>query len=323
MIPCTTAFIDARTPGSDEKENFCLIGQGVAENPDQVVHIEIPHGFNIGAARQPRGCKNSHHSHDTEEVFMVHQGSWEFTWGEDGSDGSAVLYEGDTISLPIHLFRGFVNVGDDDGLIFSILGLDDSGTAGHVLWAPYVFKEARDYGLVLLDDGRLIDTAAGIEIPDDGVETMPTTDEQAATMKSLSYADMAKCVATADELEHLATGGLSELTGVKEIAVIGVANPNESIGAGKMNWPHNFQMRRIQIDPGTSIPAHTRAEEEVVIVQQGVIEVRIEAEGFVLGRGDLFTAPIGESRSYHNTSNELVDLIVVRRGNNPQAATFS
>ena len=33
IVPCKTAFIDARTPGSDKKENFCLIGAGVAENP--------------------------------------------------------------------------------------------------------------------------------------------------------------------------------------------------------------------------------------------------------------------------------------------------
>ena len=50
LRPCKTAFIDAHTPGSDSKENFTIIGGGVSENPDQHVHIGIPHGFNIGAA---------------------------------------------------------------------------------------------------------------------------------------------------------------------------------------------------------------------------------------------------------------------------------
>ena len=45
LKPCTTAFIDTRTPGSKEKENFTIIGPGVAESPDQHVHIDIPHGF--------------------------------------------------------------------------------------------------------------------------------------------------------------------------------------------------------------------------------------------------------------------------------------
>ena len=67
LIPCRTAFIDTRTPGSTEKENFTIIGAGVSENPDQHVHITEKHGFNIGAARQPFGCVNSQHSHDTAE----------------------------------------------------------------------------------------------------------------------------------------------------------------------------------------------------------------------------------------------------------------
>ena len=53
LRPCKTAFIDAHTPGSDQKENFTIIGGGVSESPDQHVHIALPHGFNIGAAGQP------------------------------------------------------------------------------------------------------------------------------------------------------------------------------------------------------------------------------------------------------------------------------
>ena len=53
LVPCKSAFIDAHTPGSNLKENFTIIGAGVSENPDQHVHINIPHGINIGAAVQP------------------------------------------------------------------------------------------------------------------------------------------------------------------------------------------------------------------------------------------------------------------------------
>ena len=77
------AFIDARTPGSDRKENFTIIGPGVSENPAQVVHIPEPHGFNFGAARQPFGCTNSQHSHLTAETFLVHTGKWRFVFGAD------------------------------------------------------------------------------------------------------------------------------------------------------------------------------------------------------------------------------------------------
>ncbi len=78
LVPCRNAFIDTRTPGSDQKENFTIIGPGVAENPQQHVHITEAHGFNIGGARQPPGCVNSQHSHDTAEVFVVHSGALAF-----------------------------------------------------------------------------------------------------------------------------------------------------------------------------------------------------------------------------------------------------
>ena len=44
LVPCFDAFIDTRTPGSDKKENFTIIGPGVSENPNQHVHIAEPHG---------------------------------------------------------------------------------------------------------------------------------------------------------------------------------------------------------------------------------------------------------------------------------------
>ena len=70
LIPCKTAFIDAHTPGSDQKENFTIIGAGVSESPDQHVHLALPHGFNIGAAGQPPKCRNSLHSHRTAEMSL-------------------------------------------------------------------------------------------------------------------------------------------------------------------------------------------------------------------------------------------------------------
>jgi hypothetical protein len=85
LKPCRTAFIDAHTPGSDQKENFTIIGGGVSEAADQHVHIAIPHGFNIGAAGQPPKCRNSLHSHRTAEVFFVLSGRWRFFWGAGGT----------------------------------------------------------------------------------------------------------------------------------------------------------------------------------------------------------------------------------------------
>jgi len=78
LKPCKTAFIDAHTPGSDQKENCTIIGGGVSESADQHVHIQDTPGFNIGAAGQPPKCRNSLHSHRTAEVFFVLSGRWRY-----------------------------------------------------------------------------------------------------------------------------------------------------------------------------------------------------------------------------------------------------
>ena len=176
LIPCRTAFIDAHTPGSDQKENFTIIGGGVSEAADQHVHITDQIGFNIGAAGQPPRVRNSLHSHRTAEVFFVVEGRWRFFWGRWGDAGEVVLEKGDIIDIPTGIFRGFENIGSDYGMIMAILGGDDAG--GGVVWAPQVIEDATDHGLVLGENGKLYDTKKGESLPD-GVKPMPLlTDEE-------------------------------------------------------------------------------------------------------------------------------------------------
>ena len=170
LVPCKTAFIDAHTPGSDQKENFTIIGGGVSESPDQHVHIAIPHGFNIGAAGQPPKCRNSLHDHNTAEVFFVLSGRWRFFWGRWGNAGEVVLEQGDIINIPTGIFRGFENIGTEYGMIMAILGGDDAG--GGVHWAPQVIEDAAQHGLILGENGKLYDQKKGQSLPD-GVGPMP------------------------------------------------------------------------------------------------------------------------------------------------------
>ena len=175
LKPCRSAFIDAHTPGSDQKENFTIIGAGVTESADQHVHIKETPGFNIGAAGQPPKCFNSLHYHTTAEVFFVLKGTWRFFWGINGDAGEVVMQEGDIFNIPTHVFRGFENIGQDYGMIMSILGGDDAG--GGVHWAPHVIEKAKDHGLVLGENGVLVDTKKGESLPED-VKPMPILTEE-------------------------------------------------------------------------------------------------------------------------------------------------
>jgi mannose-6-phosphate isomerase-like protein (cupin superfamily) len=169
LVPCRTAFIDTRTPGSTEKENFTIIGPGVSESPDQFVHIAQPHGFNIGGARQPFGCVNSQHSHETAEVFVVHSGHWRLLFGPNCEDGSLEIGPGDVASVPTQMFRGFEKVDEGTGFLWVALGQDEPGK---VTWAPAVLEAAQDFGLKLTKGGQLIDTSSGdYELRDVELET--------------------------------------------------------------------------------------------------------------------------------------------------------
>ena len=322
LNPCRTAFIDARTPGNDRKENFTIIGPGVAENPDQHVHIEIPHGFNIGGARQPAGCVNSLHSHETEEVFFVHKGVWVFTWGHNGKDGSVILAEGDTISIPTNVFRGFECIKGEDSFLYAVLGGDDPG---HVIWAPAVLEKAKKHGLVLLENGALIDTKAGQKVPDDAVLYKAITDAEAQHSFDVpTAAEMESRIVRYDLLGNAKKGSLcSKVPGLSEDLIIGPASPQEGLAAAPIFVEHGFHVRYITLRPGVTIPSHSRQEEEVVFVHKGALEFISDEVNFTLGVGDTFSVPKQLNHSWKTSTNSACELLVVRGTNTPHAPYWS
>jgi quercetin dioxygenase-like cupin family protein len=271
LRPCYNAFVDTRSPGSEAKENFTIIGPGVSENPDQYVHITEPHGFNIGGARQPPGCVNSQHSHDTAEVFVVHSGEWSFNLGETGQEVQVHCGPGDVISLPTGMFRGFTNVGADVGFLFAVLGKDDPG---RVTWAPYVFDMARNYGLVLLENGTLVDTASGQSLPED-VPPMPRTSaEQVAVM----------ALPTAQEAEALVWRN-ANYDSTRETPIIGPAAP--------LLADNGIRMTRLDLASRSSFDIGVARSPEVLFVHAGAAELEWKDGRIVLGVGDTITVPIG------------------------------
>ena len=277
LRPCYNAFIDTRTPGSEAKENFTIIGPGVSENPQQHVHIAEPHGFNIGGARQPPHCVNSQHSHDTAEVFVVHTGIWRFDLGEHGDDAQVVLHVGDVISLPTGMFRGFTNIGDNVGYLFAVLGGDDPG---RVLWAPEVFDMAEQYGLVLLESGRLIDTVVGQSVPEDAQPMPRTSEQQVNAMHRATSEEAAKLVWRAKDLVAPTDGAVTP--------IIGQHAP--------LSWPHPFTLERLDIGNSMALEACVAAP-EVLFVQSGHLKVTWSDGALTLGAGDTMTVPIALART--------------------------
>lgn len=285
LRPCLNAFIDTRTPGSEAKENFTVIGPGVSENPAQHVHIAEPHGFNIGGARQPPGCANSQHSHETAEVVIVHSGDWRFDFGENADDAHVLLHAGDLVSVPTRVFRGFTNVGAGVGYLFFILGGDDPG---RVLWAPRVFELAKDYGLVLMEDGRLVDTAAGEPLPAAAKPMPPTTKEEVEALRRVAPGEGESFVARASSEPGRAT-------------LIGPDGP--------LAWPHGFRVERWTLAAGERTEAARVEAPEVLFVHEGEVRVAWDEGEACLAAGDTVTVPIGLERALESEAGATVFLV--------------
>ncbi len=316
---CTTAFIDTRTPGS-QKENFTIIGPGVAESPDQHVHINIPHGFNVGGVRQRPHCVNSQHSHDTAEVFVVQDSQWAFRWGEDATDGEIIAGPGDVVSIPVQTFRGFENVGGEEAFMYALLGGD---IPGRVTWAPSVFERAREYGLVLLENGQLVDTTIGESVPSDSPVMPPTTSDMVASMRKVTREEMQDGVFTAADVAPQTTSILAQIDGIDEQPIIGAANPAENIRAGKMAWPHGFHLRRLTMAAASEVGMHSRRQEEVIYIYEGSMDVSWPGGKLSLSQGDVLTVPVNLNRRFENSGNSATTAYVTHGGDSPSAPKFT
>lgn len=305
LIPCKTAFIDAHTPGSDQKENFTIIGGGVSESADQHVHLQETPGFNIGAAGQPPKCNNSLHTHRTAEVFFVQSGLWRFFWGRYGDAGEVILQQGDIFNIPTGMFRGFENIGSDYGMIMAVLGGDDAG--GGVIWAPEVIKDARDHGLVLGESGTLYDTKKGESLPA-GEEAMPLmTEAQLAELNNPASADVVpNYVARYWDLMALADH--------QPACVIGA----EGIIVDRPGFEVDFITRG-----SISAELHTYNRPEVLMPVKGHWQLSWEGGSTVLNSGDTALVPAGLAHSIAPSMTGEASMYRVRGTDDAAGATLA
>lgn len=147
------AFLDTRIPGH-EREIFGIIGGGVQEDPS--MNPPLPaEDFHLAMIRAEPGKGAALHSHLTQEVFVPLSGRWSVFWGPEGAK-EVVIEPYDVISVPIHVMRGFRNVGDETAMMLAVVGGHDPGRVG---WPDSLKELARGAGLVIDADGNLRDVA--------------------------------------------------------------------------------------------------------------------------------------------------------------------
>lgn len=300
-VSCNAAFIDCRTPGSDRKENYAFIGSGVSQNADQFINLTELHGYNIGAAGMPNGVTNNLHLHFTAEVFINFGGTFRLRWGVNGEQGEYVSHDGDVITVPTWIFRGFTNEGVDDGILLTVLGQD---VTGGIIWGPSVLREAESYGLYLTADSRLIDTVAGDELPSDVPLIKPMKQRYIDELTPYTVEEMRQRVIQPGDRGYskrsfLCTGlpgGNAELA-----LAIGYGMSEDRRQVPRVHEPHSFNLSWLRAVPGEGMLRHRHRETQVLTVKSGIWEVTLNAgaeeQTVRLAAQDALSVPAGSWRT--------------------------
>jgi len=276
MVACTLAFIDCKLPGSDQKENYSIIGAGVTQSEGQVVNLTEPHGFSVGAAAMPAGVTNNLHLHFSAEVFLVYSGRWKFRWGSGPGAGEIEGGPGDVLSIPTWIFRGFSNIGDDTGWIFTALGGDDTGG---IIWHPDILSAAAGHGLFLGADNTLLEGAPGK--PPAAELIQPLSGEDMASLPRYTPEQMRQRHVPAGERAWSSQAWLGNAAGggCDLAPVIGHGMSEDRSQRAPIGNPHGFSLDWLRLAPGATTRRFRLREKQVLIVMEGAVDLVLNRPG--------------------------------------------
>ena len=287
LTPSTLPFVEGRLEGHKERKNYSIVGPGVAEDSEQSVKISKAHGYNLGAVSANPKNGSGLHSHTTAEVFLIYSGKWRFYWGVDGKN-EIILGKGDIISMPTNMFRGFENAGDEEGLIFVVLGNDDPGI---ITWIPKVLISAKETGLALLDDNSLIDLRKN-EIPTGKKLLEPINNDQLQKFDNYSLNEIEKFICRFDNQSKFQ----NDLdNGIKLIQIIGNQFCNQSYNP-LIDQNTGFNLSILKSKNG-QLKDLIFTKPTIMFSQKGLWKIKIENDIFEINSKDTFSIPLNTKLS--------------------------
>lgn len=316
FVPDTSAFVDVKIERSRGKASYSFIGPGVSQNAAQSINITDPHGFNVGAASMPHGVYNNPHLHYTVELFICTHGEWRFDIGEH-AEQSLVVRAGDIFSAPTWVFRGFENIGPDDGWLFVVLGKDDTGG---IIWAPKILEEAAQTGMYLGSDNTVIE--ANGETPTDVVE--PLRAQELAEVDHYTDDELASRLVRRSDLQWSSRSLLSSVVdglGGELAPVVGLGMTQARRHRAPVGGPHGFSVEWLRVAPGERVGAHRHHDSQVVFPIDGDMQISVndgdDAHHASPADGSVVSIPPGAWRDFANTGSTTAHAVVVNGTDRP------
>ena len=294
LTPSTLPFVEGRIEGHKERKNYSIVGPGVAEDSQQSVKISKPHGYNLGAVSANPKNGSGLHSHTTAEVFLIYSGNWRFYWGADGKN-EIILSQGDIISMPTNMFRGFENAGKEEGLIFVVLGNDDPGI---ITWVPNVLIKAKETGLALLDDNSLVDLNES-EIPPNKKLLEPITNEMLQKFDNYEINEIENFIC---RFKNQHNHEIDLKNGIKLIQIIGSNFSNKNYSY-LIDHNTGFNLSILKAKKGL-IKDLIFDKPTILFSQKGNWKVKIEKDEFNINSKDTFSLPLNTKVSISIDNNE-------------------
>lgn len=326
----TEAFIDYRIPGCAPKKNYALIGPGVSQNPNQPVSLREKHGFQVGGVAMPPGKINPPHMHFTAEVFICTRSEWDVHWGFNPDPLKARIGPGDIATVPTWIYRGFQNMGDVEGFMFTALGQDDTGG---ILWGLQTLAAAQEQGVHLTEDYRIIDEQSGQRWDDATMRRLqPMTPQEIGQLQRWTPEQMGRRVVRHADLQWSGRALLdSALPGCGgELApVIGLGMSEDRAHLAPVMNAHGFSIEWLRLPPGGRLSRHRLASKQVLICYQGSVRLDIgdAGESFPLNGTDTtwdsYAAPADTWRSLHNTGPGVAEVLLMTPGDARKPITWA
>ena len=281
LIPSSLPFVEGRLEGHRERKNYTIIGRGVAEDSKQSVKIQSLHGYNLGAVSAMPKNGSGLHSHTTAEVFIIYSGKWRFYWGVDGKN-ETILNRGDIISMPTNMFRAFENYGDEESLMFVVLGGDDPGI---ITWVPEILNRAKETGMALLDDNSLIDLKKN-EIPNGRKIIEPISLSELDKFDNYLPTELEKNIFRNQQnnIPH------DQINNIDIFQVLGKTFNTKKYNP-LINQDTGFNLTILKSKVG-KIENIECSKPTTLFAQQGIWEIKLNDINIKLEKGDTFSVPI-------------------------------
>ena len=286
LIPSSLPFVEGRLEGHRERKNYTIIGRGVAEDSKQSVKIQSLHGYNLGAVSAMPKNGSGLHSHTTAEVFIIYSGKWRFYWGVDGKN-ETILNKGDIISMPTNMFRAFENYGDEESLMFVVLGGDDPGI---ITWVPEILNRAKETGMALLDDNSLIDLRKN-EIPNGRKIIEPISLSELDKFDNYLPTELEKNIFRNQQnnIPH------DQINNIDIFQVLGKTFNTKKYDP-LINQDTGFNLTILKSKVG-KIENIECSKPTTLFAQQGIWEIKLNDINIKLEKGDTFSVPINNKIS--------------------------